>query len=125
MNNVTKLVVTLSLGALLSPVAALAFANSATEEAYVKSYAGRTDIPVPLAVVSPSSIDSTPGVVEVQFVVNEQGKPTQIAVLSTTDEALVSPVKQAIARWKFAPAQRNGTAVPTKVVLPVRFVLPE
>ena len=125
MNKVKKLARILSLGVLLSPMAALASTNDATEKAYVKTYAGRTDVPVPLSVVTPSVLDDAIGQVEVQFVVNELGKPTQIAVKSATDEALVEPVKAAIAKWKFAPAQRNGTPVPANVLLPVRFVTAE
>ena len=80
MNTISKLAAVLSFAALLSPLA-LSASPISSDEAYVESYQGRSGIPVPISVVSPS-YQGTTGVVEVAFVVNEKGKPTNIALMS-------------------------------------------
>jgi TonB family protein len=117
MNKVSKLAV---LVALLG-VSGLQAAPASSEQSYVKAYEGRTGVPVPVSVVSPKSVSDLSGLVEVEFIVSEKGKPTQITVRSTTDDILVEPVLAAVSRWKFAPMIVNGTPVAKKVVLPVRF----
>jgi TonB family protein len=119
MNKVSKLAVIVGLASLLgtSGLFADTFSN---ERAYVKSFEGRTDIPVPVSVVSPQHSGLT-GQVDVEIVVSETGKPSRITVKASTDEALVDSVLEAVARWKFAPATVNGVPVAKTVVLPVRF----
>jgi TonB family protein len=118
MNKVNKLAV---LAALLGASGLIAGAAS-PEQSYVKAYEGRAGVPVPVSVVSPMAVTDQAGYVEVQFTVNEKGKPTQISVRSTTDDVFVEPVLAAVADWRFAPVIVNGTPVAKKVVLPFRFV---
>jgi TonB family protein len=121
MNNVSKLAVIVSLGALFSP---LALTAKTVEQAYVDSYqSSPAEVPVPLSVVTPHAKVSTEEQVELTFIVNAQGKPTDIAVKSATNPALAGVTKDALAKWTFAPAKRNGEPVARKVVLPVRFVV--
>lgn len=115
-----KIAAVLSLVSLLSPLAAMAQLVN-VEKAYVESYAGRTDIPVPLFVVAPPPQGETTGLVELLFVVDQKGKPIDIAIKSSTDQSLVGPARNALSQWKFAPALLNGEPVARKVVLPVRF----
>lgn len=120
MHNVSKLAVSISIAALLSP---LALSAKTMEQSYVEQFQGSSsEVPIPLAVVAPSPVGKTEGQVELTFVVNAQGVPTEIAAKSATNDDLVEPVKAAISQWKFAPAVRNGEPVARKVVLPVRFV---
>jgi protein TonB len=124
MKKVSKLAVIVSLATFLG--ASGLFAGSlSVEQAYVKSFEGRTDIPVPVAVVSPESVSGLTGQVDVEFVVSETGKITRITVKSSTDAALVDSVLEAVARWKFAPAKVNGVPVAKTVALPVRFIAPD
>ena len=117
----TKSKVILSLGLLLAPLALLA---KSPETAYVESYHGRTDIPVPISVVTPEVDARFAGQqVVLEFVVDPTGKPTQLA--STTPAAnaeLVASVIAAVEKWQFAPALTDGKPVARKVALPVKIV---
>lgn len=130
MKNVNKLAVVLSL------VLAGAFATSAALRAeatdpmvYVESYRAHSPAePAPVRVVVPSSAvltnkDDKTGSVDVTFVVDAKGKPTEISVAYASDEALVEPVIEAVERWQFIPATRDGVPVASKVLLPVRFTV--
>jgi TonB family protein len=112
--------------ALILGVLAAPFALSAksVEQAYIESFRGRTDIPVPVAVVKPSVSDRYAGaVVEVEFVVDVTGKPVDVSVRNPAPAPLADPVLAAIAQWKFAPARTTaGEPVAMKVRVPVRIV---
>lgn len=124
MHNVTKLVASISMVALLSTLALSA--KTEDVKAYVDSYQGaRPEVPVPLQVVEPALRSEIEGVVELTFVVNAQGLPTNIAITASSNNQLDAPVRDAVGQWKFAPAKRNGEPVARKVVLPVRVVLTE
>jgi len=119
MNPKSKII--LSLGLLLAPLALLA---KSSETAYVESYHGRSDIPVPISVVSPEVESRFAGQqVVLEFVVDTAGKPAQIAsVMPAADAELVSAVLAAVEKWQFAPALADGKPVAMKVVLPVKIV---
>ena len=119
MNTKSKLV--LSLGLLVAPLALLA---STPEKTYVEAYRGRTDIPRPISVVTPSIDPEYAGQqVALEFVVDATGKPTLIASRSPEASAeLVAAVTAAVEQWKFAPALEAGLPVARKVVLPVTIV---
>jgi TonB family protein len=92
----------------------------ATNDSYIASYQGRTDIPVPVKVVAPDAGSSSVGTkVEVEFLVDASGKPQDIHVLSATDSLFGRSVREAVSQWKFEPAKANGSSVATKVLLPV------
>ena len=117
----TKSKITLSLGLLLAPFALMA---KSPEAAYVESYHGRTDIPVPVSVVMPEVASRFAGhEVKVEFVVDTAGKPTLLASdTPAADSELVAAVLSAVEQWQFAPALAGGKPVARKVVLPVRIV---
>ena len=109
----------------LGATAPFAFGLS-TNDAYVASYRGRTDIPVPVKVVAPTVDASLVGNrVELEFLVDTRGRPQNIRLQSATDSQLGESVKEAVSRWKFAPAKSNGAAVAMKVLLPVVISGPE
>ncbi|HYC72970.1 MAG TPA: energy transducer TonB [Opitutaceae bacterium] len=115
----TKLV--LSLGLLALPLAA--FAAKSDEQAYIESYKGRTGSPVPVTVVKPVIGSEHAGAtLELEFTVDEAGKPGGITARTPADSALVEELTRAVAKWKFEPLRRDGKVVPAKVVLPVRIV---
>ena len=119
MNTKSKLA--LSLGLLAAPLALLA---KTPEKAYVESYHGRTDIPVPIAVITPAVESRFAGqLVTLEFVVDTAGKPTLITSASPGANAeLVAAVSAAVAQWKFSPALVDGHPVARKVALPVNIV---
>ena len=118
MKVVNKLAVLISLGALL-PLAASA---KTLEQAYLDASSKAPGVPVPVAVVSPSDVSSkyVGAKVELSFTVDTKGTPTGFSVVSSPDATLAKVVMDAVAQWRFSPAQKNGAAVATKVVLPVR-----
>ena len=117
----TKSKIALSLGLLLAPLALMA---KSLESAYVESYHGRTDIPVPISVVMPEVDSRFAGQqVVLEFVVDTTGKPTLITSASpSADSELVASLQAAVERWHFAPALADGLPVARKVDLPVKIV---
>jgi len=117
----TKSKIALSLGLLLAPFALHA---NIQESSYVESYHNRTDIPVPVSVVSPDVDSRFIGQqVVLEFVVDTAGKPTSITSLTpAADHELVASVLAAVEQWHFAPALVDGRPVARKVELPVKIV---
>ncbi len=119
MKNNNKLALLLSLGALL-PFAASA---KTLEQSYIESCRKGTDIPVPIAVVSPHVDGYDIGqTVQVEFVVDTTGHTTGVSIKSSSDRELAEAVVDAVKQWRFTPALHNGAPVATKVILPVRVV---
>jgi TonB family protein len=119
MNAVKKLVIVLSLGA-LSGIASAA----TTEKAYVASYAGVSDLPVPTKVVAPNISSPVGAEVILKFVIDKTGVPVGIEVASSNDNDLAEAALKAVQQWRFTPLMRNGEAIDAKVKLPFRTELP-
>src|SRR5262245_43280736 len=116
-----KLVVLLAAG-MLSAVAASA---STPEQAYLESCRKEPGVPVPVAVVSPTvGTESNGGFVQLEFVVDANGKPAEFSIKSATDDVLAKVVVEAVKQWRFLPAEADGKPVATKVALPVKIVDP-
>jgi protein TonB len=118
MKAVNKLVALISLSALL-PFAASA---KSPEQAYLETASKASGTPVPVAVVSPSvSADYAGSTIELAFTVDAKGSPTGFSVVSSPDAMVAKVVMDAVSKWRFTPASRDGAPVATKVVLPVRI----
>jgi TonB family protein len=117
----TKSKILLSLGLLAAP---LALTAKSPESAYVESYQGRADIPVPVSVVMPEVSSRYIGEqVIIEFVVDELGKPTLLtSAKADVDSELLTAVLAAVAQWQFAPAVVDGKPMARKVMLPVMIV---
>lgn len=91
-----------------------------SEKAYIESYHGRTDIPVPTEVVTPTVVGYYDAArVELKFVVDETGTPRNITVNSFADKDVAAALTDAVKEWKFAPAHNaSGTPVAKTVILP-------
>ena len=121
MKAVRKLVVLLNVGALL----AVAASASSPEETYLESCRKEPGVPVPVTVVSPTvGPEFNGGSVQLEFVVDIDGKPAEFSIKSATDELLATAVVKAVKQWRFLPAEANGKPVATKVTLPVKIVDP-
>jgi hypothetical protein len=117
------LATSLAFAAALAFTATLAFAAKTPEQAYVESYRGRTDIPVPLVVVTPEVGPGFAGdTVVLDFIVDETGRPKAITAHEPADAELVARLAAAVAQWEFAPALRAGKPAAVKVLLPFRIV---
>jgi protein TonB len=119
MKTAIKLAVLLGVGVLV-PFAASA---KTAEQAYLESCRQDPGVPVPVTVVSPS-VDSKyiGSSVELEFVVDATGKPSEVSVTSPTDATLATAVVDAVKQWRFKPATVDGAPVATKVVLPVKII---
>ena len=119
MKAVNKLAVLISLGALLP----FAVSAKTSEQAYLDASLKTPGVPVPVAVVSPSDVDAkyTGAKVELAFTVDAMGIPTDFSVISSPDAVIAKVMMDAVSKWRFTPAQKNGIAVATKVVLPVKI----
>lgn len=118
MNAVNQRVVFIRVA--LAPLAA--FAKS-PEQAYLDASLKGAGVPVPVTVVSPSNVAAgyIGSKVELAFTVDSKGKPTEMSVVSAPDAVLAKVIVDAVSKWRYTPAQENGAAVPTKVVLPVKI----
>lgn len=118
-----KLVVLLftSMGALM----AVAAPASTPEQAYLESCRREPGVPVPVAVVSPAVGAKYSGAtVQLEFLVDAEGKPSEFSIKSASDEVVAMEVVKAVKQWRFLPALVDGKAVATKVGLPVKIVDP-
>ena len=120
MKTTHKLAVLVSLGALL-PFAAFA---KTPEQAYIEAASKAPGAPVPVAVVSPLNVspDYAGSSVKLAFTVDAKGAPTGFTVVSSPDAMIAKVIADAVSKWRFKPAQHDGTPVATKVVLPVHIV---
>jgi TonB family protein len=119
MKAASQLAIVLGLG--LS-VASFASAKS-LEQTYLDNCRKGPGIPVPVAVVAPRVPAGLIGSeADVEFTVTASGKPSAISIRSSTDPEFATAVIDAVKQWKFAPAQKDGVAVDTKVVLPIKIV---
>ncbi|MBI2517865.1 MAG: energy transducer TonB [Opitutae bacterium] len=118
MKTVSKLI--LSLGLIAAPLAALA---AESEKAYLESYRGRPDTPVPVKAVMPRVDREYAGTtVKLTFVVDAKGVPQDISVPGEVPASLANELTDALAQWKFIPLLRDGKPVASKVVLPFKVV---
>jgi protein TonB len=118
MKTSNKLAILLSLAA-LAP-----FASAKTpESAYIETCLKGPGVPVPITVVSPSVGPGYGGsTVELEFVVDATGLPTDLKVMSSPDRTVAEAVVGAVKQWRFSPAVRDGSPVATKVALPVKII---
>lgn len=127
MKNINKLAAVFILALAAAFASTDVFGAVVTDpKAYIESYRERNPkMPAPVKVVVPSVEwshgEAETGKVDVLFVVDAKGKPTDISVAYASNAALAEPAIRALSGWKFAPAMRDGVPVPSKVLLPMLF----
>jgi TonB family protein len=106
------------LGGVLSTTA---FATTASSHANVAK-AVAFEAPVVAKIVSPTGLSSTlkGSTVTLSMTIDEKGQPSDIHV-SGHDPKLTRSMVSAVSQWQFAPAKKNGVAVPSRIVLPVEL----
>jgi TonB family protein len=65
------------------------------------------------------------GKVVVSFTITAAGDVVNPVVVSSTDRSLDAPALEAVRKWKFAPAMKDGVAIRVRALQPVAFVIPE
>src|SRR5476651_957696 len=98
------------LAILLSMVALVSFASAKTpEQDYLETCLKAPGMPVPLTVVTPSVGAGYAGAkVEIEFIVDATGLPTDLKVKSSPDAVLGEVVVSAVKLWRFKPATVDG-----------------
>jgi Gram-negative bacterial TonB protein C-terminal len=119
MNIKSKLA--LSLVLIATPLALRAFSSN---EVYLEYYRSHNPELAPLAIVVPKVNSEFVGKeFTLKFNVDPSGHPRHIvSATPDADPLLVSEVANALRRWRFSPANRNGDPVIRKVELPVSIV---
>jgi hypothetical protein len=115
----------LALGFVLN-AAPVALATTSIEQRYVDNYRGRTGTPIPVSVVSPYVGSDYIGTeFQLEFTVDERGRPKSIVSTSAVPADLLNRVTHAVSRWRFDPLRdANGAPVAADVVLPVHITEP-
>ena len=86
----------------------------------------RVEPPVPVRIISPSFPNDLhdkgiSGVVMVNVLIDQQGNPQDLKVARSSNSEFEEPALEALRKWKFKPAERDGSAVSLRVVIPIRF----
>ena len=55
------------------------------------------------------------------FLVDDHGTVKDAKVEKASDEAFADPALDAVKKWRFKPAERDGNAVAVRVTIPIRF----
>lgn len=61
------------------------------------------------------------GVVTVACRINPKGEVEDVTVVKASDEAFRQAALDAVRKWKFKPARRDGVEVPIRVSIPIFF----
>jgi len=69
--------------------------------------------------------EGTSGLVAVAVVIDETGVVTTCAVAKSSNPGFDEAALEAVKKWKFRPAQKDGAAVKMKVTIPIRFSISE
>ena len=64
------------------------------------------------------------GTVVVALAINKKGEIDRVKVVQPLDPALDEAAVDALKHWRFAPAEKDGEAVPFQVLVEVRFRVP-
>ena len=86
--------------------------------------------PVPLKTPPPDyphklKRDGVSGVVAVKVLIDETGSVTECTVSKSTNPEFDGAALDAVKRWKFKPAQKDGNPVKAKLLIPIQFQINE
>lgn len=89
-----------------------------------------TEAPVPVRTVAPEypgalKRSGVSGIVTLNCLIDEKGDVQDVSLEKASDEAFIQPAIEAVKKWKFKPAKKDGVAVAIKVSIPVRFRITE
>ena len=86
----------------------------------------KTEPPVPVRTVAPDvpssfSRSGSVGLVTVKFLVDEKGNVQEPTIVKSSHAELEQPALEAIKKWRFKPAKKDGVAVAVHVTIPIKF----
>lgn len=67
--------------------------------------------------------DGITGMVSVSIMVNAQGEVEDAKVVKSSNPGFDQAALDAVSKWKFKPAKKDGAPVSVKVVVPVKFAM--
>lgn len=118
MNKLIKSLTTLTIGAFVFASAALAFPNPNSSKPENENW----QPPQPIEVVAPQFARTHDGsTVHVKLTIDTEGNASDVIVLFPHDPQLKRNITKAVEQWKFEPAQKDGKAVETRVVMPLEL----
>jgi protein TonB len=87
---------------------------------------GQMESPVPVRTVPPTypyemRREGVSGLVNVNCMIDEKGDVQDPKVEKATNDKFIQPALDALKKWKFKPAKRDGTVVAIRVNIPIRF----
>lgn len=87
---------------------------------------GAIEPPVAVRMVPPKfppqlAREGISGIVAVRCTIDEKGNVTEPTVEKSSNPAFDGPALEAIVKWRFKPATKDGAPVPLKVTIPIRF----
>jgi len=87
-----------------------------------------TEPPVPVRTVPPKFPEEmrrsgSAGLVTVNCLIDEKGNVTETKVVKASNDAFAEPALEALKKWKFKPAKKEGAAVAIRVNIPVQFTV--
>ena len=59
--------------------------------------------------------------VAVKVTINEKGLVEEVSVAKSSRVEFEKPALEAVRNWKFKPASKDGVAVKSRVVIPIKF----
>jgi protein TonB len=82
--------------------------------------------PVPIKTPPPAypdemKVHAVSGTVALSIVIDETGAVASSSVVKSTHPQFEGPALDAIKKWKFKPAQKDGTPVKMRLNVPIRF----
>ena len=88
------------------------------------------EAPVPTRTAAPAypyelKREGVAGMVSVSITVDENGNVISPVVKKSTRLEFEKPALDAVAKWKFKPAKKNGQPVAVKVTIPMKFSIEE
>lgn len=67
--------------------------------------------------------DSSPGRVEVAFIINEKGLPEEVQIAMATNAAFGEAAAKAVKSWRFKPGKLEGKPVRVAILQKIEFTL--
>ena len=102
----------------------LAASSLAAADNTVESQPALSVPPTPIVTAMPnvsSALTANPGEVQLRIEINEFGFVTDARVSKSTNPLLNEPCLEALRRWRFQPAQKDGVAISASFILPFKF----
>jgi TonB family protein len=87
------------------------------------AFASTQSIPQVGKIVNPEGLSRQHlgSTVRLNFTVDTNGHPQDVAVVSTADRRLTESVVHAVSQWRFTPATQNGMPVSKRVTMPLEI----